>query len=107
MKWHYEITEEKDALGEPYFSLVEYYPGLRETLVEDIVGDTQVQGIDAWSEPIVVGDSKEEIYQQLINMLLDTMGQEYKCDEYVFGCTQCAIHRTLSDLKEIRDLFDE
>lgn len=56
MRWHYEIVDE-----DTHFALVYRY----HDILED--GDT------ATSEPIIVGESKEDIHSQLKQMLADTV----------------------------------
>ncbi len=75
MNWHYKIIKEIEN-GEKYYALVEYYPGLRKILSEDPevnlhIADDAPDTDDAWTEPLLVGESKADIISQLKQMLRD------------------------------------
>lgn len=76
MSWYFKLIEAKDVAGEKYVQLVEYYPDLRKELSENPEVNLTIEPgapdtDDAWSEPILVGEDKEDIIRQLVNILHD------------------------------------
>lgn len=66
MTWSYKIIKAND-----HYELVEYYPDVGDALARDGVETTGAK--DAYTEPLLVGDSKKDIHRQLLMMLIDTL----------------------------------
>jgi len=64
--WYYKIIEHED-----HAELVEFFPNLGRQLFDDGVTKEILQE-DGMTEPIIIGDTQEDIHQTLIMMLHDT-----------------------------------